>query len=420
MLTSSRPPTEVNRSMKILLCHNYYQQPGGEDGVLHDERWLLESRGHQVVEYTQHNDDLENMSRAQMVKRTFWNSDVYNEISRLIQSERPDVMHCHNTFPLISPAAYGAARDQSLAVVQTLHNFRLLCPNAQLLRDGKVCEACIGGTLPWRSVVHGCYRGSRSATAVVAAMLTAHRLRKTWTREIDRYIALTEFGRDKFIAGGLPAERIRVKPNFVREDPGVGRGDNSCALFVGRLSEEKGIHTMLQAWQQRSDLLPLKIIGDGPLAETVQQAARNDHRITWLGRQPADRVLQEMGAAICLLVPSIWYETFGRIIAEAFATGTPVIGSNHGAMSELIDHERTGLLFEPGNADSLSDAVSRLQSRPESWPAMRQSARDEYEALYTPEVNVRQLIDIYEDAIRAAAARHRTPQQPEPVEATPC
>ncbi len=406
--------------MKILLCHNFYQQPGGEDGVLRDERWLLESRGHQVVEYTRHNDALDGMSRTEMAKRTFWNRDVYDDLTKLIREEQPDVMHCHNTFPLISPAAYGAARDQQLAVVQTLHNFRLLCPNAQLLRNGKVCEACVGKTLPWQSVVHGCYRGSRSATAVVAAMLTAHRLRKTWTTDIDRYIALTEFGRRKFITGGLPADRIRVKPNFVREDPGVGTGQGGYALFVGRLSEEKGIATMLQAWQHCRDLLPLKIIGDGPLAESVRQAADSDSRITWLGRQPTERVLQEMGQAVCLLVPSIWYETFGRIITESFATGTPVIGSNHGAMSELIDHERTGLLFEPGNPHSLGDAVMQLQSRPASRPAMRQAARDTWETHYTAEVNERQLIDIYEDAIRAAAERHRTPHQPEPAEALPC
>jgi glycosyltransferase involved in cell wall biosynthesis len=387
------------QDMKVLVCHNYYQQPGGEDLVFSDECSLLQSHGHEVIRFTQHNDNLAGIGRWAMLKKTIWNQDIEGELLKVIRRERPQVMHCHNTFPMISPAAYYAARRENVAVVQTLHNFRLLCPGATLLRDGRVCEKCVGKRFAWPAIQHACYRNSRPATAAVTAMLSAHHARQTWTHAVDRYIALTEFSRDKFIEGGLPAERISVKPNFVQPDPGVGRGAGGYAVFVGRLAPEKGIATLLDAWAQLSQKIPLRIIGDGPLAPLVQQATENNPQIEWLGRRPFDQVTSIVGAATVLVMPSVWYETFGRTVVEAFATGTPVIASRMGAMQELVDEGRTGLLFEPGDSADLAAKVQRLWDRSDEREPMRQAARDAFEQHFTAQANYPRLMEIYREAI---------------------
>ena len=226
--------------MKILLCHNYYQQRGGEDQSFEDEAPLLEDRGHAVVRYTVHNDEIERMSRWEVAQRTIWNRHALRQLRQLIRRERPQVMHCTNTFPLISPAAYAAAHPEGIAVVQALRNYRLICPNALLLHDGQVCEACVGKTFAWPSIQHACYRNSRAATAVVASMLAFQRFRQTWLRQVDLFYTLTQFARQKLVQGGVPADRIWTKSNFVDPDPGVGTGDGRFAVFVGRLSAERG------------------------------------------------------------------------------------------------------------------------------------------------------------------------------------
>jgi len=391
--------------MKILLCHNYYQQPGGEDQVFADEASLLQSHGHEVMRFTLHNDAIDGMSRWSLARRTLWNRQSYHQLRQLMRQERPDVMHCTNTFPLISPAAYYAARAEGVAVVQSLHNYRLLCPNAQFHRDGRVCRDCMGRRLPWPGVLRGCYRNDRAASAVVAAMLGVHRALKTWTRTVDVYIALTEFSRRTFVEGGLPAERIVVKPNFVHPDPGPGSGDGQYAVFVGRLAPEKGVNTLLAAWSRLSPPIRLKIVGDGPAANAVRQAASADPRIQWLGFRPLDEVCSILGEAACLVMPSTWYETFGRTMIEAFAKGTPVIASRLGAMAELVDDGRTGLHFEPQNADDLASKVERLLADPAEAARMRGEARLQYERKYTAEANYRMLMAIYEQACGRPAQR---------------
>ena len=384
--------------MKILLCHNYYQQPGGEDQSFAAEARLLEQRGHDVLRFTRHNDAIDGLSRWDVVRRTLWSRQSYRELRRLIRRERPDVMHCTNTFPLISPAAYYAARAEGVPVVQSLRNYRLLCPNALFLRDGRVCEDCLGKTIPWPAIVHGCYRESRAASAVVSLMLAGHRTLRTWTRAVDLYFTLTEFARRKLVEGGLPAERIVVKPNFIDPDPGPGNGCGGHVIFVGRLSPEKGIDTLLAAWAQDSSLPPLKVVGDGPLADKVQDAAASDRRIEWLGRRSAEDVLGLVGEAACLVMPSVWYETFGRTIIEAFARGTPVLASRIGALAELVEEGRTGLLFTPGDAADLAAGVRRLLADAPSLGRMRREARQEYERKYTADLNYRQLLAIYQRA----------------------
>jgi len=389
--------------MKILACHNFYQQPGGEDQVFEDECELLESHGHIVKRFTRHNDQLDGMTHLAMLQNTIWNRSTELELLELIRGERPDVMHCHNTFPLISPSAYYAARREGVAVVQTLHNYRLLCPGATLLRNGSVCEKCVGSRVALPAIQHGCYRNSRSATAAIVGMVGLHHRKKTWTDAVDRYIALTEFSRQKFIAGGLPAERISVKPNFVQPDPGVGRHHGNFAVFVGRLSPEKGIETLLEAWRHLDSSVPLKILGDGPLSDLVHDAAEYDDRIEWLGQVDAGSVAQTIGQASVLVMPSVCYETFGRTIVEAFASGTPVLASRMGAMQELVDDGRTGVLFEPGNAVDLAEKLRSLWQHQDAQQDMQLAARDEYQNRYTAEPNYERLVEIYESAIAASA-----------------
>jgi glycosyltransferase involved in cell wall biosynthesis len=392
--------------MKILLCHNYYQQPGGEDESFAAEGRLLEARGHAVVRFTRHNDAIDGMGRWEVARRTFWSRETYSELRGLIRQERPDLMHCTNTFPLISPAAYDAARDEGVPVVQALRNYRLLCPNALFLRDGRACEDCLGKAVAWPGVLHGCYRESRAASAVVAGMAAAHRAMGTWARSVALYFTPSEFARQKYVEGGFPADRVAVKPNFVDPDPGPGTGRGGYAIFVGRLSPEKGVDTLLSAWSRPgAGLPPLKVVGDGPLAERVKEAARQGVAVEWLGRRSQPEVLSLIGEAACLVMPSVWYETFGRTIIEAFARGTPVIASRMGAMAELVADGRTGLHFEPGDAADLAARVRQLVSDPEALETTRRAARDKYEQSYTAEVNYRLLTGLYGRALGAGARR---------------
>jgi glycosyltransferase involved in cell wall biosynthesis len=382
--------------MKILIAHNYYQQPGGEDQCVAAEAALLRAHGHEVIKYSLHNDSINALGPFKVAARTIWSLSAYHEVRSLIRAHRPQIVHFHNTFPLISPAAYYAARAENVRVVQTLHNFRLLCPNALFFREGRVCEDCLGKSIPWPGVVHKCYRGSRSASAASAAMLTAHRAIETWQKVVDVFIALTQFSRDKFIQGRLPAGKIAVKPNFVYPDPGLGAGTGRYGLFVGRLSAEKGLDTLLKAWTILSDDVPLKIVGNGPLADMVKQVAANDSRIEWLGPKPTAEVHALIGEAKFLVCPSNCYENFPMVIAEAFAKGTPVVTSDLGAMAEVVDHARTGLRSKAGSAVDLAASVQQLLADLPALSRMRQAARQEYEEKYTVESNYRLLAAIYE------------------------
>ncbi len=397
--------------MKILQAHNAYQRPGGEDEVFAAEAELLERRGHRVIRYEEHNSRIAERNAAAVGIETVWNSQSARSLGELVRRHRPDVVHFHNTFPLISPAAYYAVQREGVPVVQTLHNYRLLCPGATLFRDGVVCEECIERRSLLPAIKHGCYRGSRAATAAVATMLTVHRAAGTWQRKVDLYIAPGEFTRRQFIEGGLPASRIVVKTYFVWPDPGVGAGSGGYALFVGRLSAEKGISVLESAWRELAEI-PLVVAGDGPLVGIVEGMAgraaskggcRQDwrpHKTIFIGRQPREKILELMRGARVLIVPSVWYETGPLTVIEAFACGLPVIASNLGSMAERVAHERTGLLFEAGDAADLARKVRWAFEHPEAMEAMRAAARREFEEKYTAERNYEMLMQIYE---RAAA-----------------
>ena len=391
--------------MKILVVHNRYQQVGGEDAMVRGERALLIAGGNVVVEYFKDNDEIRHygpLSKVMLAARTVWAWDSYREIKALLARERPDLAHFHNTFPLISPAAYYACRAAGVPVVQTLHNYRLLCPAAMFFRDGQVCEECIKHSL-WRGVLHGCYRNSRAGTSTVALMLAVHRWLGTWMRLVDCYIALSQFSRQKFIEGGIPAEKIALKPNFVHLDPGAREGRGEYALFVGRLSEEKGAQTLLAAWQRLQARIPLRIAGSGPEREFLEAHATQMglSGVRFLGQLPHDEVLAALKGARFLVFTSELYETFGMTIVEAFACGVPVICSRLGAMEEIVADGRTGLHFTPGNADDLAAKVEWAWAHPEEMAAMGRAARAEYEAKYTAERNYTMLMEIYERVIHA-------------------
>ena len=385
--------------MKILLIHNYYQQSGGEDQVFAAESTMLEKHGCRVFRHTVHNDRIKWVNLLTLARNTLWNKTIARELRETIRKVRPDVVHFHNTFPLISPSAYYAAKAEGIPVVQTLHNYRFLCSNALFFRDGHVCEDCMGKFLSWPGVFHACYRNSRAATSVTATMLSVHHVLHTYKRMVDMYIALTDFARQKFIQWGLPAEKIAVKPNFVDPDPGTGDGQGGYALFVGRLTQEKGINALLAAWEKIGGKIPLKIVGDGPLSSKVAKALQRISGVEWLGHKPRQLVLGLMKDAAVLIFPSIWYETFGLTISEAYSVGLPVIASNLGGMSSIIDHKRTGLHFRPGDPDDLATQVDWILNHPAELARMRQEARAEYEARYTAERNYEMLMEIYERAI---------------------
>ncbi|CAM3809994.1 glycosyltransferase family 4 protein [Roseateles saccharophilus] len=383
--------------MKVLIAHNAYQHRGGEDSVVADEAALLRSGGHEVELLAAHNDDIASLGRLDLVRRTLWSQPAAQEMRARCQAFRPDVVHVHNSFPLLSPAIHWAAAEAGAPVVQTLHNFRLLCPQAMLLREGRVCEDCVG-RLPWRGAVRGCYRGSVAQSTVLAGMLVLHRGLGTWRRRVNRFIALNEFCRAKFIEGGLPAERVVIKPNFV-DLPAGPAGERAGLLFVGRLSPEKGLDTLAAAAALAG--VTVDVLGSGPLQADL--AAAPGLRLQ--GPRPMAEVLSAMQRATALVLPSVWYENFPRTLVEAMASGLPVIASRLGAMAELVEDRVTGLLFEPGSPAALAQRLRWAAVHPAELVRMGANARAVYEARYTAARNLEQLLAIYESAIQEGPRR---------------
>lgn len=393
--------------MKVLSVHNYYQQPGGEDSVFRTEAMLLEQHGHEVFSFTAHNRDVAQHSLLSLAGRTIWNPSSRRDVASVIADIRPDVMHVHNTLPLISPSIYGIARSRGTAVVQTLHNYRLICPGALLLRNGRPCEECTGAIMKWPAVKHRCYRDSTAASISVATMLGVHRLAGTWHRQIDRYVVLSHFARQKFIEGGLPAEKLVVKANCVSPDPGFSeQAQRDYALFVGRLSPEKGLGTLLEAWNRIPNAPLLRIAGDGPMMPAARDGRAG---IEWLGHQPREALLDIMKGASILIVPSEWYEGWPLTVVDAFAVGTPVLASRIGALTEMITDGVTGLLFEPRNPDDLVRTFLLAQRHPQAVGHMARRARREFELRYSAEPTYEALRRIYADAIENRSRDHGVP-----------
>ncbi|MFA5156167.1 MAG: glycosyltransferase family 4 protein [Candidatus Omnitrophota bacterium] len=388
--------------MKLLLLHNYYKNPGGEDSVFAAEFQLLLEKGHKVITYTDNNSRLYKIGSFHAARQTLWASDSYRKISQIIQKEKPDIAHFHNTFPLISPAAYYACKKAGVAVIQTLHNYRLACPAAIALRSGKTCQDCFNKFFPWPAVWHRCYHGSFSQTFAVSAMLAFHRLLETWQKQVDAYIALTEFAKCKLASGGLPNEKIFVKPNFVSDPGGIIEKGRTYAVFAGRLSPEKGIMTLLDAWRIMNNGIGLKIAGAGPLEAEIKQFIKT-HRlkhVELLGHCGHNRTIDLIKRANFLIFPSVWFEAFPVSLVEAFACGTPVIAASIGVMPELIRDGKTGLLFNPADPSGLAEKIKWLWKNPGKQQELGNAARQEYTDKYTPEKNFGILMSIYDSALK--------------------
>lgn len=388
------------------MAHSFYQIRGGEDECFEAEVQLLRDMGIEIELYQDNNHRVADMGKLAAARSTIWSKDAYNGIRAQLRAKPADIVHVHNYLPLISPAAYHAAKSEGAAVVQTLHNYRMMCPSGIFYRDGHVCEECLGKTTAWPSIRHGCYRGSRAGSAAIAAMLTYHRLINTYRTKVDLYFALNEFMRQKHIEGGIPAERIIIKPNFVGVDADMGKGDGHYAVFVARLMPEKGIQLLLDAWQKLGKRLRLKIIGDGPLKDMVEKAASEIEGIDYLGRQPLDQCYDLVSRASCLISASTWYEGFPRTFIEAFAYGIPIIAPALGPMAHVIEDGKTGMHFRPSDVESLVRTVERfLDVSPAQHDAMRANARANYLEHYTAEANKRLLLDAYQKAIESNQQR---------------
>ena len=395
--------------MKIILAHNKYREAGGEDVVFENEKRLLERNGHTVIPYLRSNTEVQDESLLDLLAfapQMVWSSKTRREFAAILERERPDIAHIHNTFMVISPSIYYACGERGIPVVQTLHNFRLLCPAANFFRDGLICKECVDQSL-LQSVVHGCYR-SRSATAGVALMLAFHRGLDTWRKSVARFIALTEFARSRFVAAGFPAERFVVKPNFTDPDPGERQGAGEYALFVGRLVENKGGEVLLNAWKQLPAQYPLEIIGEGPEGPALAAQARELQLsgVTFRGRLGPSAVIEAIKSARFVIFPSTWYEGFPMCIAESFACGTPVLSSGLGAMAEIVEDHLTGLHFRRGDPQDLARKVEWAWNHPAELAEMGRAARRKYETHYTAEKNYSLLMGIYQQAL----ATRRTPR----------
>jgi glycosyltransferase involved in cell wall biosynthesis len=392
--------------MKIVLVHNSYQQGGGEDVVFAQERKNLERAGNAVISYHRSNSEIENLApfgRLAVAKNTVWSTRTRRDFAALLAREAPDLVHVHNTFVMISPSIYSTCQERGIPVVQTLHNFRLMCPGAFFFRDGRVCEDCTDEGL-WSAVRHGCYRGSRTATATVALMLATHRALGTWRDSIDSYIALTEFSREKFVAAGFSRDKMFVKPNFVDEDPGARTTAGNYAVFTGRLSAEKGGMTLLRAWERLRVRCPLHIVGDGPERMSLEALVRerNIRRVVFRGRLTRRETVATLKGARFAVVPSVYYEGFPMVIAEAMACGVPVICSRLGAMEEIVADGVTGLHFSAGDADDLARKTEWAWNHSSEMCEMGRAARREYENRYTSERNYSLLMDIYKQTLNRA------------------
>jgi glycosyltransferase involved in cell wall biosynthesis len=387
--------------MRVLILHNRYQLRGGEDSVVEEESNLLRSHGVEIDQLIVDNESIHGFLQKSITAfNTLYSWPARRIMEARLASFRPDVMHVHNFFPRLSPSVYDAAIHARVPVVQTIHNFRVVCANGLLFREGHVCEECLGRAFGWPAVGHACYRESRVGSAVVSLMTSMHRGLGTWQNKVTRYIVLTEFMRELMVSPGvLPAHRIVIKPNAAA-DFGTGEGNGGYALYVGRLSPEKGVRTVLDAWKENSPAVPLKIVGDGAMRPEVE-AVSGGNNIEYLGPVSKERVGQLMRNALVLIIPSLCYEGLPVVVPEAFSASLPIIASNLGSLGTLIAPGETGMLVPPGDAVSLRAAVNNLSESPALLSQMRLRARQVYEQLYRPESNLKLLLGIYEDAISA-------------------
>lgn len=395
--------------LTVLVVHNRYRsgQPSGEDRVVDQETALLSDAGHRVISFERHSDDIAAMSlvaKAGVPFRVPWNATARAELSASLRTERPDVVHVHNTFPLLSPSVLAACADAGVPTVATVHNYRQVCSSGTLYRAGRVCTECLG-RLPVPALRHGCYRGSRLATVPLAVSVVANR--RGWSSRVSRFFCISGAQRDILLEAGMPPDRLIVKHNFV-PDPGVRRrGPGEHVLYLGRMTEEKGLPLLMSAWDRIAATggvgMPLVLAGGGPLDGLVEQWSRDRDDVRHVGLQTRAECTELMTRAAAVVAPSTWMETFGLVVVEAMAVGVPVVAAAHGSFVELVDDGRTGLLHRPGDADSLADRIRAIAGDSERNQAYGQAARRRYEAGFTPAVGLDSLVAGYRAAITESA-----------------
>ncbi|MGR3812139.1 glycosyltransferase family 4 protein [Jiulongibacter sp. NS-SX5] len=383
--------------MRLLIIHNTYKHKGGEDSVVNQEYELLKRHGLKVEILGFENDSLPK-NKVLLFSSSIYNTVSYKKVLEKITSFKPDVIHIHNLFYSASPSILYAAKELNVPVIMTVHNYRLVCNAATLLRDGAVCEKCIDKTLPLYGIKNACFQESRLKTAQLNLITGLHKVKGTWTSKISKYIFLTEFAQKKIASSSLKLDlkNCVVKPNFVADfgNSQIESRANSY-LFVGRLSKEKGIDTLIESFKKLSH--PIDIVGSGPLEEVLKNASSDYPNITFLGQRSKEEVIQLMKNCKALIFPSIWYEGMPMTILEAYSCGTPVISSDIDNVNEIVINGKTGLHFETGNTDSLSKIVNEFDST--DYQYLYDGARKEYELKYNPETNFEKLKAIYEGVI---------------------
>lgn len=389
--------------MRILMGHNLYQTPGGEDTVARAEAELLRSYGEEVLEYQRHNDEFTRLNPASKISQLMsfgFNRTSYNEMRKVLRQFRPQVAHFHNIYYMLTPAVYRACRDENVPVVQSLHNFRMMCSNGLFYRHGHVCEDCVTKNL-WEGVKHRCFRNSAIMTAVMASTLEGFWRKGVWLNDVDRFIVAAEFTRRKYVDRGIPVEKIVLKPHFMHPDPGRRHHDLGYVLYLGRLSQEKGVDVLLKAWRDLKTI-PLKIAGSGLLESSLRDLVRKQNlsSVEFMGFQDQGEGQKLLAHARAIVVPSVCYENFPRVIVEAFAHGVPVLASRIGSLAELIEDGRTGVLVNPGDPADLERAVRWCFENPLKTLQMGDNARRVFEERYSARNNYEKLMEIYRDVSR--------------------
>ncbi|MFE5856130.1 glycosyltransferase [Streptomyces sp. NPDC056500] len=404
--------------MHVLVVHNRYSsaQPSGENNVVDREVALLRAAGHRVELFERRSDDIADRSllgKAALPLLVPWHPGVRSELATRLRTDRPDVVHVHNVFPLLSPAVLAACADAGVPAVATLHNYTQVCPPGTLQRDGRPCTECVGST-PLPAVRHGCYRNSRLATVPLAISLLVNRQR--WWSGVERFFCISAAQREVLVQAGMPAERLAVKHNFVPE-PGTQRtGGGDHLLYLGRLAEAKGVRLLMTAWDEIAADggvgVPLVIAGTGPLEQEVTAWAAGRDDVRYVGLYDPAQCRQAIARSVAVVAPSTWLEAFGLVVAEAMAAGVPTVAAGHGAFVELVDDGVSGLLHQPGDAASLASCLRRITREPDRNREMGRAARRRYELDFSPTVGLERLVDGYRTAI---AGRSGDGDSPPPV-----
>lgn len=400
--------------MRVLVVHNRYAsaQPSGENKVVDQEVELLRAAGHQVELFERRSDDIADRSLLGKAALPFlvpWNPAVRTELAARLRAERPDVVHVHNVFPLLSPAVLAACADAGVPAVATLHNYTQVCPPGTLQRDGRPCTECVGSAAPLPAVRHGCYRNSRLATVPLAVSMSVNRRR--WWSGVERFLCISAAQRDVLVRAGMPAERLVVKHNFVPDPEDRRSGAGEHVLYLGRLAEAKGVRLLMTAWDELAAAggvgVPLVIAGTGPLEQEVTAWAAGRDDVRYVGLYDTAECQKAIARSVAVVAPSTWLEAFGLVVVEAMAAGVPVVAAGHGAFVELVEDGVTGLLHRPGEHESLASCIRRIAAGPDRNQEMGRAARRRYELGFSPAVGLERLVEEYRTAIagRSALAR---------------